>query len=180
MIVSRRERILFVITLAVMLVIISDRFVFTPTVREWTNINNNITKLENERLHAEELFKRETAFKELWAKLDKDLFQSDSKNTIPDFLNHLKKLAESSGISLTDIYPIPAESKDEFTQAIFELKFQSNVAQLNKFMYALITSSECLYVSKIGISSNTGRTQRLPLEIDMRVSTLIAGEINVK
>lgn len=163
---SKREKRLFYLTIAIILFWMAQGFVIKPIIIKWKEIDEKISmsvlKLEknNKIISRQERIKREY---ENYASNVK--MAGSDEEEMAKFLTEIESLARSASVRIVDIKPRPIKKVQLFKKYIVELVAEGDIAQVSKFIYDIQNSPQLLKVDKFSLGTKGAGTNLLKCHI---------------
>ena len=166
---DRRTQVLVGVVLAVGLAFAADRFFVSSWWQSWKDLSRDIQATDVEISKAKATLAREKRVFDEWAALRKQLdARPDDVRT--HFMSHLGTLCDKAGVSLDIIGSPQPQQKGDFKEYVYETRFKLTWEQFVNLLGSLHNTKEFLKPSRISISSQYEKEQRL--DLDLKVSTI--------
>ncbi|MBN2372219.1 hypothetical protein JXL19_00320 [bacterium] len=168
MVLSKRERMIAVVTLLVMLVFILDRYVATPFMDAQENIRIEKQGLINEMQHAAKVFRQRSRVKAEWQEMLKGGLESDSSVMESRVLNVLGDWSRECGISISSIKPDRSRNEsNSLMEIIFNVACRGSMDSVGRFMWQIENSKLPLRITEfqLGSREEDGRDMALQLKL---------------
>lgn len=151
---SKRERLLFIITVTAVAFWLGQRFLLKPIL----NIRSGLdSKIESSAIKLEKgrrLIGRETVIKDNYSKIAATAkFSGSEEEETARFLTEVESTAGSSGIRVNEIKPLPMQKNDLYMKFQCELEVEGEMAQIAGYMKGIRASKSVLAIEKFTISS---------------------------
>ncbi|MFA5316065.1 MAG: type 4a pilus biogenesis protein PilO [Dehalococcoidales bacterium] len=151
---TKRERLLFVVTVAAVAVWLGQRFLVKPVLDAKAGLDSKIesstVKLEKGR----RLIGREAIIKDNYNRMaSMAKFSGSEEEETAKFLTEVESTAGSSGIRVNEIKPLPAQKKDLYVKFQCELEVEGEMAQIAGFMKNVRSSKSILAIEKFTLTS---------------------------
>lgn len=159
---SRREKRLLYLTIIVLGVWISHKFIVNPLIVRWKELGEKIEerglKLEKSRkiLHLKEKIQGEY---ENYASSVK--MQGSEEEEMAKFLTEIESIARSSSVHISDIKPRPVKNADFHERYLVELEAEGDISQISRFIYEIQSSPQLLKIDKYSIGTKGAGTNLL-------------------
>lgn len=144
---SKRERYIFIATVALITAVLAYNFIIKPFFKNWNRVNNEIvTKKIALRRNLKLLEARNAIIKEY------NTYAASSKN-MSKILSYIEREAGSLGIKTANIRPMPAVQKEFYEDYVIELQIEGTFSAINRFLSQLIKSPAVLTIKKFSLRS---------------------------
>ncbi len=166
---DRRTQVLVGVVAAAGLAFAADRFFISKWWQAWRAVSQDIQKTDIEIAKAKAVLAREKRVFDEWAALRKKL-DARPDDVPTHFMGHLGSICDKTGVSLDATRaPQPVQNGD-FKEYVYETRFKLTWEQFVSLLASLHNSKEFLKPSRIAISSQYEKEQRL--DLDLKVSTI--------
>jgi Tfp pilus assembly protein PilO len=151
---AKRERILFYVTVAVVLTALMQKFVFQ-------SLGNKLEALNRDILIQEKALRKSLRTYNLREKILDDYrrygeylrIEGTEEEITARLLKDIEKLARKSGVYLVDIKPHPSKEASYYKKFIIEIQTEATMEEVIKFIYYLHKSPLPLRVGKLALVS---------------------------
>ena len=152
---SKREKYIFIVTVAIIMSALAYNFIIEPIFKKWHSVNNEII-IEKTRLKKglKLLDDRNTIINEY------NTYAASLKN-MSKILSYIEKEALSSGIKTANIRPRPVIQKELYKEYVIELQIEGTFSSINKFVSELINSPIFITVKRFDLRAVTGTSSYL-------------------
>ncbi|MBM4046273.1 MAG: hypothetical protein FJ279_14275 [Planctomycetes bacterium] len=168
--VSKRERILLVLTLSVLGLLLLERVWWRRLQAAWTKADEQFAQSQTELSRAQRLIENRKLIEKEWAQMQEQI-ERTRKGTAASFQAHLSRLEQEARIAEKSRKPLRAEEHGSYRVEAFQLQLQCSLEQLVRFLDALDSSERFVRVGPLRITS----VKRGELDVHMEVSTLVFG-----
>ena len=154
-ILSIREKLILIITIAVVIFVISFNFIFEPVISKNSSLNREI-RIEEARLSR---YHRLLSQKELIEKKYRNKFSSIFKpqtqeDSLVSALSNLEDLAKQAKIRIIDIRPQGASTEsDSYRELMIDMRAEGKIEGFLKFIYSIENSLSLLKVKKFQLTA---------------------------
>lgn len=169
MIANRREKILLIVTVSVIVLLALDAWWLAPLLERAERVDKAHTsaklKLEKLRNTAATKPRQVRALKEI----ERELQALKASGAELEFDSRLSELAKKAGAELRQVRPVKSEAVDVYKQVVYSLNLEADIKALGRYLFELDSFEAPLKVSNLTISRGN-RGDRL--RVTMTVSTL--------
>lgn len=176
---SKREKIIFIISCVLICISISYRIILEPIVKKWFGLNNQIAAKQVKLKKDIKLLNRYESIKgeyQKYASLIKGP-QSDEQQ-MAAVLSEIENLARKSNVYVSALKPRTIKDADFYQRFIVELELDTSVADLMKFFYHLQGSPQLLKVESMEINAKSG--QKDSIKAYLVISKILFKELTNK
>jgi len=170
---TKRERLLFVLTLCAVLGIPAYLFILEPTYKKWDELgaefesaglklSKNIKLLANKELLEKEYDK----YKEYIQK------EEGKEQELSSVLKEIEATALNSGVKITSIKPKGEKQLKNYKRYSVEVVSEAKISQFLKFIYDLENSKKLLKVERLVLSLKDAQTDLLKGTLIIRKTSL--------
>lgn len=170
MTLSKRERVIVIITGVVVGLLALDRVVFTPWFEARASVATRLAEARAEMERAQQVFDNRRRADRRWAELAGQTLQSDAPAAEGQLLNALRDWAEQSGLSLSAVRPDRAPATHGFEQVTVRATGSGRMEQVARFLWNLDTSKVPVRITELQIASRQPGADDLTLQL--AVSTI--------
>ena len=168
---SKKEKRLFYITVAVVSVVFLDRVVFRPVINKLENFNGKIAVEEKKLEKSMLILKQEDAISSEYKKFAQSIKQDQSdEETISNLLSSIEKMAKSVSVFILDMKPGTVEKSEFYKKYSVKVEAEAKINNLSDFIYQLENSPKLLRVSDFRL---TPQKKETVLKISMTVTEVL-------
>lgn len=167
---SRREKIIGLVTGIVVGALILDQLIVSPLLERLDNALTMIQQHQEDLEQAESTFKSDLAARRRWKQMVGNGFKADASAAEGQLLDRVRDAAQRSGINVQSFKPERSEKVSGFYRITIRVTATGNASQAARFLYLLQTDTIPLKVMDLQISSRKDGTD--DLAIQMGVSTI--------
>jgi hypothetical protein len=170
---DRRTQILVGVVVAAGLAFAADRFFISAWWGSWQKLTKDIRETDVEIGKAKATLAREDRVSKDWKKLREQL-GTRPEDVRTHFMSHLGSLCDKAGVSL-DVTGSPQPKQNGDKEYVYETRFKLTWEQFANLLGSFHNSKEFLKLSRISISSQYEKEERL--DLDLKVSTIEYGPV---
>jgi hypothetical protein len=175
MVLSKRERLILVATIAVLMIFALDRFLLTPALDARGEIINQKRDLIREMEKASELFKQKSAVSPKWEEMINGGMNADVSSTESIVLNALRTWAQNYGLTLSSIKPEREKGQGGIMQEIlFNVACSGNMSSVGQFLWQIENTTLPLRITEFQLGSREEDGKEMSLQ--MKLSALYLAE----
>lgn len=159
---SKRERIILYAAFGIICASVIFKYIIEPVAIRSKNITKEIETKRLKIEKGERLSLSKEQIEKDFAEIAKNLrFEGSSQQLTSLLLNKIEKLAEESGVHITNIKPQKINKIDFYQKMSVEIKLDAAISQILKFLYDLESSQDLIKIERIQISTTTSGQQSL-------------------
>jgi len=159
LLVSKRERLLFIIVAVVIIASLSYSLIIDPLYNKLKTLEEEIEAKEIRLTKNIRLIAERDAINEEFNKYSQQLkVKSTDEEEMASVLSEIERIGKSSGVYLNDVKPQPIKDNQFYRVLSVEIKFQASPDNLSKFIYDLQSSPFLLKVKRLQIISKGQET----------------------
>jgi len=175
---SKRERLMGIVGIAVLSIVLTDRLVLSPWWKFITNVRKESVKLEQEISQQRKLLSRKRDVMADVKKYEKFLRPGDSPEVeMAAFLREIENLSSTSGVTLLEIRPLKSASTDLYQEYGLEVHYQCELENWVGFIHAIENSSNLLLIKQAALSLLVEGKDMLKGYVRIRRLALIKGYV---
>jgi len=168
---SKKEKRLFYITVAVVSIVFLDRVVFKPVINKLESFNGKISVEEKKLEKSMLILAQEQAITSEYKKFAENIKQEQSdEEAIAILLSYLEKMANSVSVFILDMKPAPVEKSEFYKKYAVKIEAEAKISNLTDFIYQLENSPKLLRVSDFRL---TPQKKETVLKINMTVTEVL-------
>ncbi|MDD5282302.1 MAG: type 4a pilus biogenesis protein PilO [Candidatus Omnitrophica bacterium] len=168
---SKKERRLFYITVAVVAIVFLERVVFKPVMNKLENFNGKISLEEKKLEKSMHILGQESAITSEYEKFAQSIKQEQSdEETLAILLSSIEKMANSVSVFILDMKPGTVEKAEFYKKYTVKIEAEAKISNLTDFIYQLENSPKLLRVSDFRL---TPQKKETVLKISMTVTEVL-------
>ncbi|MBU0547392.1 MAG: type 4a pilus biogenesis protein PilO [Candidatus Omnitrophica bacterium] len=168
---SKKERRLFYITVAVVAIVFLDRVVFRPVMNKLESFNGKISVEEKKLEKSMHILAQESVITSEYKKFAQSIKQEQSdEETIATLLSSIEKMANGVSVFILDMKPNLVEKSDFYKKFSVKIEVEAKISNLTDFIYQLENSPRLLRVSDFRL---TPQKKETVLKINMTVTEVL-------
>lgn len=146
---SKREKAIFYIVVAIIVAFFFDRGVLQPVMDKLSQLNKEILVQEKKLQRSAYILSQEKSIIKEYRKITQHLKQEQSdEKEIAGLLSEIEKLASKCSVFLSNIKPGPTEEVKPYKRYTVEIEVKSEIRYLIDFIYQLEKSQRMLRVKE--------------------------------
>ncbi len=175
MIISKRERVVGLLAVLVVLLLLGDRLIVSPWRAAGRELRSRREALLDEWSRARRSIERHRQLQPVWQEMiESDRLQTDRAALESRVLHALREWAEQAGFSLTSTRPERMVEHDGMTEVVFQASGHGGLVAAAEFMRRL--ESADLPVRIVDLQLTARGDGRDDLQVQLRISSLFARE----
>ncbi len=169
MILSKRERIVVVLTLAALSILVLDRYVLSPFLASYSAAGARREKLWVELRQAENLLARRRRIDPRWREMLSGSLKRDPAEAESQMFHALLDWSEQAGLKLS-LRPERSAEKTDLREITFHITTDGSMKSVLQFLWRLKTADIPTKLESVRLRSRKDGID--DLELQLRVSTL--------
>ena len=161
MVLTKRERYVGIITIAVLAILVLDQFIISPSVRRMDQLDADIALAGQELLNAQQLFNSSRRANREWKEIAGDEIHHGGGDPESRVLNSVRQWAQDEGMRLPSVIPQPAQQEKGFNKIVFRATGSGSMSQIGRFLYRVQTASMPVRITDLQINSTKEGTDDL-------------------
>ena len=170
MILSKRERLIMVLTLAAVSILVLDRYVLTPLLDGRSSLQARKARLQGDMERANRLLTRRRQIDQRWNQMLTSSLKRDPGEAESQILHALGNWSEQTGLNLSSIRPERSTEKTDVREITFHISGSGSMNSISWFVWCLETAEIPIKVKVLSLGSRKEGTDDLSLQL--RFSTL--------
>lgn len=172
MVLSKRERIIFVVTLVCVGLLIASEFVVDPVLAKLDEMETQRQQLQDELEEAQFLLANHGAMQRKWRALVSDGLRSDAEAE-SKVLTALREWSGNAGLALSSIKPDRIASTKGLQEMIFTVAGKGTLESVSRFLWHIETAALPVKVRDIQLGS--GSESEGTMSLQLHLSALYLG-----
>ena len=170
MILSKRERLIMVLTLAAVSILVLDRYVLTPLLDGRSSLQARKARLQGDMEQADRLFTRRRQVDQRWRQMLTGSLKRDPAEAESQILHALGNWSEQTGLNLSALRPERSTEKTDVREITFHISGSGSMNSISRFVWCLETAEIPIKVKVLSLASRKEGIDDLSLQL--RFSTL--------
>lgn len=159
---SKRERLLFAVTVSVIALAGLINFVIIPLGNKWQRLNAQILTLNIKLNRYAKVIVQQKIIEDRYITYKDYLrIKSSKEEAQAQVLQEVENLARNAGVILTNIVPSGLEDKKFYRQFNVRIESESDMLSLCRFLYEIQKSQQLLGIEKLSIATKSGSSDLL-------------------
>jgi Tfp pilus assembly protein PilO len=175
MVLSKRERLIAIVTIAVLMIFALDRFMLTPILDARDKVLTEKNELIKEMGKASELFKQKNRVIKQWNEMVNGGLSSDVSITESEVLNAIRIWAQEYGLTLSSIKPEREKGDGAMKEIIFNVACNGSMNSVGKFLLQVQNSTLPLRITQFQLGSREEDGRELSLQLKLSALYLTGG-----
>ena len=171
MVLTKREKYIVWITLALIVFLLADRVLVSPWLNHRRAISEEKEFLLDELERARILEARQEQFLPAWQAVVGETMHRDRAAAESQILHAVRGWAREAGLTLASIRPERIIEHEQMEEMVFQLSGQGSMATVVEFLFQLESSTLPVRVGELQLSTRTEGRDDLVLQL--KLSTLV-------
>ena len=151
--VSKREKILFSISITVIMVVLVDKVVFSPVISVIDRLNKQISPYEKELKNSIVTIDREESIINNYEEKVKNLKKvTSNEGEISAISGEIDRLAKNTNVLIQSIKPVSPEENNLYIKYKIDIEAEADLAHIIDFIYQLEKSPALFRVKKLTLT----------------------------
>jgi len=168
MAISKRERILFIVTSTLVLLSLIYYFAVEPSCKEYIILGRQIKVKQAQIRSALSLIEERKILDSEFKKYAGQFIHSGSKDETDFVLVKLEEIGETSGVYLSEVRPQGIKDSDFSKEILVGIKFKAAIRNLTAFIYKVETSPLLLRINALRLNCKDENRSSLEGDIEIR------------
>ena len=174
MVLSKREQLIAILTTAILVLLVLDRYALTPFFRMREETRSEKEQLQAELAKGKSLLGRRERLRQTWRELVAGGLQRDASETESRVLHEVRKWSGQYGLTLSSIKPDHVGGGDNLHVITFLVTGTGSMSTVGQFLYAVETTSLPLRVKTIQLGSRREGVDEMSLQVGLSAIHLSA------
>lgn len=162
---SKREKIIFYITIAVFFFFLLFKFVIEGMFRLDQRLSQELKAKQTQLRRAEQIAKKGSAQKDYEALIQALKMKRSSEEEMGRILSEVENMAKESGVNILNIRPQEIEDKKFFKRFGVDLRLEGTNQEISKFVFYLESSPLLLKIDKFNLNARSSQRGLLDAEL---------------
>lgn len=159
-----RQRLLAVIAIAIVLLFVLDRLVFTPLMDGWKNRSDELAKLRKSIEQGNSLIQRESHTRKVWNDIRKSTLPVSASQAEKELLAAFEKWSADSRVSISSIRPQwKRGAADDYSVLECRVDAAGTLPVLAKFLYSIESSPMAVKMESVEFTSRDNNGEQIAL-----------------
>lgn len=169
MVLSKRERMIFWITLVLMVMLVADRFVINPGLEARDSVSEEKQRLRAEVSAMRRVLKGSTTRARQWQEMIENGLLDDPSAAQSSMLHALEEWSEQSRVRLTSVTPQRSTRDRGLRDIVFTIAGKGDMASIGEFVWLIEQTSKPVKITnlQLGSTNASGRDLNLTLKLSM-------------
>jgi hypothetical protein len=170
---DNRQKLLYILTAAVVALFAGDRLVYTPLSKLWDRRALDIRTLRSNITEAKALIKQEQSYQRRWSEMRTNALPDNQSVAFEQVSKAFHDWAEESSVTLRGVAPQWKNDTEDHKTVVCRVDAQGTLWMLARFIYDIEKDPMGLKVESVDFSSrdNTGQDLSLGLQVSGLVLT---------
>jgi hypothetical protein len=176
MVLSKRERIIAIVTLAIILMFVLDRYAVTPLMEMNDNIRIEKQNLVVDIQRASRIFKERKQVSSEWNDMERSGLSSDPSDTESKVLHVIRKWSNDYGLTISSIKPDRNGDESKILkEIIFNIACKGTMDAVGRFLLELENSSLPIRITEFQLGSR--EEDGMDMSLQLRLSALYFSDV---
>lgn len=169
--IENRQKVLLIVTIAVVALFFGDRILFEPLAQWWKTRQTQVTKLRGEVDHGRMLIRREVSIRNRWTQMSTNTLPANTSAAEQEVLKAFDRWSQDSGANVTSIMPQwKSGNQQNYKTLDCRVAASGDLATLCRFIYDMEKGPMALRLESLALNARDNMGQQFTL--DLQVSAL--------
>lgn len=173
---TKQQRLLAVIAIAMVALFMADKIVFTPLARNWKDRSARIAQLKKDVAEGTDILKREVAWREQWDRMRTNTFAWEFTQTKPasakpeaesQMLKAFERWSRSGGVQVSSIRPQWKDAESDHKTLECRADVAGSLSALAHFLYQIERDSLGVKVDTLELTARDNEGAQLALVVQV-------------
>ncbi len=174
MVLSKRERYVAIVSIIVVTLLLSDRYIVTPFLDRRAQVETEMQSLLGEMERATSLFKRRNLMEQKWQDMVSGGLVSDASNAESQVLHAVRNWSQECGLMLSSMKPERVVGEGNLQEITFLIAGTGTMSSVGQFLWRVETASLPLKIKEIQLGSRKEDADDLSLQLRLSALYLAA------
>lgn len=174
MVLSKRERYIAIITIAVVAILIFDRYIVSPFMEASERTRVEKQGLMADMAQAENLFKRRSLMDQRWQDMRTNGLDGDASMVESRVLHAMRDWSNDNRLTLSSVKPYREEGEEVLRQIMFQVAGTGTMESVCRFLWEIENASLPIRIAEVQMGSR--KEDGNDMSIQMQLSALYVGE----
>jgi len=167
MALSKRERLVGLMTAAVLVLLALDQIIATPLIERGREASSRVALASAELLRMDQIFQGDLEARRKWRDMAGESLAADAPTAESQVLNAVRTWAQDAGLTLTSLKPERNEQEKGFHKITIRATAHGGMQQVSRFLYAVEVATMPVRVSDLTLSARREGTDELALQVGL-------------
>ncbi len=174
MVLSKRERYVAIVSIIVVTLLLSDRYIVTPFLDRRAQVDTERQSLLGEMERATSLFERRNLMEQKWQDMVSGGLESDASNAESQVLHAVRNWSQECGLMLSSMKPERVVGEGNLQEITFLIAGTGTMSSVGQFLWRVETASLPLKIKEIQLGSRKEDADDLSLQLRLSALYLAA------
>jgi len=173
-VLSKRERYVAIVSIIVVTLLLSDRYIVTPFLDRRAQVDTERQSLLGEMERATSLFERRNLMEQKWQDMVSGGLESDASNAESQVLHAVRNWSQECGLMLSSMKPERVVGEGNLQEITFLIAGTGTMSSVGQFLWRVETASLPLKIKEIQLGSRKEDADDLSLQLRLSALYLAA------
>ena len=156
---SRREKIIFYITISIIAINLGYSFIFRPLLEKYKQLNQEALAKRIMLEKAQRLISQKDIIEREYNKLSSSFkLTGSAEEQMAKVLSQIESTATKESITISNMRPQPIQDKKFYKRFVVELKCEADINRLFKFFYELENPASLLKIESLKLNPKAAQS----------------------
>jgi Tfp pilus assembly protein PilO len=172
--VEERQKLLLILTIALVGLYASDLLVFEPLVKLWTTRSKAIVSLRSQVKDGKFMLLREAGIRSQWGEMSSKTLPNNTSAAEQQVLKAFDNWSQESGATVTGITPQWKNDSTNYMTLNCRVEASGDLGTLSRFVYDIEQNAMALKLDSVEFSAHDNEGQQLTLGLQLNGLALTA------
>lgn len=172
--IENRQKVLLILTIAMLALYLGDLLVFEPMKKLWKSREAKVVELKNEVRDGKSLLRREEVIRTEWRQIQTNALPNNASLAEQQMLKAFDNWAGESGVAVNNITPQWQNDEDDYSTLDCRVEAKGNIETLSRFLYEIENDPMTLKLDSIELASSDDKGQELTLGLQISGLALVS------
>lgn len=162
---SKREQVVFTLTLVILGLLIGDRLVLSPTLERRDDLDSERQRLVGELKQADLVFRKSRLLRETWGAMLESGLHATASAAESEALNAIRQWSQTSGLSLVALRPEVADVGSRLRAVEIQATGNGSMQAAARFVHMAETSELPIRVTEMQLGARQQAADDLTLQL---------------
>ena len=164
---TKQQRLLAVVAIAMVALFMADKLFFTPLTASWKARSARIAKLKEQVRDGAESLKRETVVREQWEHMRTNTLSSAKPEAESQMLKAFERWAQAGEVAVSSIRPQWKEAEDDYKTIECRADVAGSLPALARFLYQIERDPMGVKVDTLELTTRDNEGAKLALVVQV-------------
>ena len=164
---SKQQRMLAIVAIAMVALFMADKLVFAPLTAGWKARSERIAKLKEQVRDGTETVKREVALRSQWDRMRTNTLSTAKPEAESQMLKAFERWSQAGGVAVSSIRPQWKEAEDDYKMLECRADVAGNLSAIAHFLYQVERDPLGVKVDSLELTARDNEGAQLALVVQV-------------